>query len=252
MCGLSRTTNVSPDGRRKQLPWPSLEGFVEGLGDSIPVALGIATYGVVFGMLAAGAGLEALDVLVMSALVFSGSAQFAGLPMLFGGAGPAELFTATWMLSLRHLVMGVSLAPLLAGQSMAWRLVLAFGLNDESYGLTTAHMARSGFAPGYMLGAGAATFVSWLGSTVAGTVLAGATALSGGTPISARRGLSFAFPAVFIALLVPQVRGRPAVAALVGAIAASAVVSPFLGVGGRVLVGALAAALGGGWLERAR
>lgn len=247
-----KVPSASPGNRRRQLPSPSLEGSVEGLKDSVPAAVGIAAYGLFFGVLAARAGLTGLDVLVMSALVFSGSAQFAGLPMLSGGAGPGELFAATWMLSLRHLVMGISLAPRMVGQPLARRLVLAFGLNDESYALTTARMARSGFAPGYMLAAGMATLASWVGSTVAGTVLAGAQALSSAAADSARWGLDFAFPAVFIALLAPQLRGRAAAAALVGAVVASAAAAPFVDTGGRVLAGALGAAVGGACSERAR
>lgn len=234
--------------------WNLTQGLVgsfrQGLLDSVPVASGIAAYGIVFGTLSADAGLSALDVLAMSALVFSGSAQFAGLPLLKAGVGPGQLFAATFMLSLRHLVMGLSLAPMVKGRPLLQRLVLAFCLNDESYGLTTARAVRTGFSPGYLLATGAATFAAWVGSTVTGAVLARAFAFSGATADPARWGLDFAFPAVFIALLVPQVRGRASMAAAAAGMAAGLGAAPFLDTGGLVLAGAVAAGAVWAYLDR--
>lgn len=218
--------------------------FVRALTDSIPVAAGIGTYGAVFGSLAHQAGLTFSATLAMSALVFSGTAQFAALPLLQAAVQPGQLFVTTFLLSLRHLVMGLSLAPQLGRVKPAHRLVLAYGMNDESYSLTTSHAARHGFHPGYMLGTGLATFIAWTASSAAGALLGGVVT------DPARWGLDFAFPAVFIALLVPLARGRAGVAAaLAGALVAVAA-GPLLRGGGHILAGALAAAVVGGIVDR--
>ena len=218
--------------------------MLQALLDSIPVALGIATYGVVFGALARQAGLTLLDSLGMSALVFSGSAQFVALPLLQAGVGPAELFVTALLVSLRHLVMGLSLGPRVRGLAFGHRLVLAFGLNDEAYGLTTWHASRHGFNPAYMRGAGLATFLAWTTGTAAGA------AFGAILPDPARWGLDFAFTAVFIALLVPQVKGKAGLAAAVAGGLTAVLSAPLLGGGGQVLAGALAAAAVGGILDR--
>lgn len=216
----------------------------DALRDAVPVAFSIATYGVVFGALAHQVGLGVFDVLAMSALVFSGSAQFIALPLLHAGVGPLDLFLTTLVLSLRHLVMGVSLAPHLRQVPLGWRMLLAHGLNDEAYALTTGHAARVGFHPTYMLGSSLATFLAWMVGTATGALL-------GSTVTQPEKwGLDFAFPAVFIALLVPQVKGRAGTAAAIVASAVALGAAPLLGSGGAVLAAALAAAGVGGVLSR--
>lgn len=216
----------------------------DALKDAWPVALSIATYGIVFGALARQAGLGIVEVLAMSMLVFSGAAQFVALPLWQAGAGPLELFLTTLLLSLRHLVMGLSLAPHMRGVRLGWRMLLAHGLNDEAYAVTTARVARSGFQPKYMLGTGLATFVAWaIGSAVG--VYAGSAMTNPG-----KWGLDFAFPAVFIALLVPQIAGRIGVVATIVAGVVALLAAPLVGSGGAVLIAALAAAGVGGVLSR--
>lgn len=218
--------------------------FLEALADSLPVSLSIAIYGVVFGALARQAGFATVEVLAMSALVLSGSAQFVGLPLLQAGAGPVELFLTTFLLSLRHLVMGLSLAPRVRRLHLAYRSLLACGLNDEAYALTTGRTARRGFHPSYMLGTGVATCLAWVGGTVLGTLPARIVV------DPHRWGFDFAFPAVLIALLVPQVRGRAGLAAVVAGGAVAVLAVPRLGTGVSVLAAALAAGLAGGALDR--
>lgn len=214
------------------------------LKDALPVAISIATYGVVFGALAHQVGLGVFDVLAMSALVFSGSAQFIALPLLQAGVGPFDLFLTTLMLSLRHLVMGLSLAPHLRKVPLGWRMLLAHGLNDEAYALTTGQAARVGFHPTYMLGSSLATFLAWMVGTATGALLGGAVAHP------EKWGLDFAFPAVFIALLAPQVKGRAGIAAAVAASLVALLTAPLFGSGISVLAAALTAAGVGGVLSR--
>lgn len=217
--------------------------FAGALRDAIPIAAGIAFYGAVFGGLARQAGLSPQAALAMSLLVFSGSAQFVALPMLQAGTGPVALFLTAFLLGLRHLAMGLSLAPHLSGMGLARRCLLAYGLNDEAYALAMGHAARAGFSVAYLSGAALATFVSWMGGTALGALLGGVL------PDPRQWGLDFAFPAVFLALLVPQVRGRAGVVATVAAVLTALAVRPLLGSGIAVLAGALVGAGMGGLLD---
>ncbi|MDI7250530.1 MAG: AzlC family ABC transporter permease [Bacillota bacterium] len=205
---------------------------------------GIATYGAVFGSLAHQAGLTFPVTVAMSALVFSGTAQFAALPLLQAAVGPQQLFVTAFLLSLRHLAMGLSLAPQLRSLKPGHRLVLAHGMNDESYALTVSHAARHGFDARYMLGTGLATFIAWTASTAAGTLLGGVVTDPAGWD------LDFAFPAVFIALLVPLADGRAGVAAAITGALMALAAGPLLAGGGHILAGALAAAVVGGIVDR--
>lgn len=216
----------------------------DALKDSLPVDMGIVVYAVVFGALAHQVGLSVFEVLAMSALVFSGSAQFITLPLLQAGAGPLQLFMTTFLLSLRHLVMGLSLAPHLRKVRLGWRMLLAHSLCDESYALTTGHAARVGFSPTYMLGSGLATVLAWTSGTAVGAFLGSAVT------DPQEWGLDFAFPAVFIALLAPQIKGRAGIAATIAASLVALVTAPYFGTGGSVLAAAFVAAGVGGMLSR--
>ena len=97
---------------------------------------------------------------------------------------------------------------------------------------------RRRFDVGVLLGAGLVLYVAWNAGTGLG-VLGGSFL---GDP--GRLGLDAAFPALFLALLAPQLRGRRAVAAaLVGAALAFALV-PFVPQGLPIVAASAAALLG--------
>ncbi len=178
-----------------------LKGFRSGLKEGIPLAFSIFAYGLVFGVLARQAGLTYWETVLMSGVVFAGSSQFVAVSMIAAGAATGQIILATLLLNLRHLLMGASLAPYLAGVK-PWKLaLLAHGLNDEAYVLSITRFQRLGGSATYFLGAGTATFLGWFLSSA----LAGAVGNLLGDP--QRFGLDFAFLGAFIGLLVPQLKG---------------------------------------------
>ncbi|MCR4427400.1 MAG: AzlC family ABC transporter permease [Firmicutes bacterium] len=190
--------------------------FVEGLRDSAPLALSIAAYGLVYGVVAAQSGMSLADVIFADIVVFSGSAQLVAVEMIRANASVFAVFSATLVMSLRHLLMGLSLAPRVRHVSRAPRCILAYLLNDESYALMISRTGGTQFPLGYAFGVGLATWLSWLAGTVAGACG------SLGMPDPGRFGLDFAFVAVFLALLVLQLKDRTTLlAALGGGIAAA-------------------------------
>ena len=106
---------------------PVPQAIRQGLLQTAPLAASVFTYGLVFGALSRQAGLSTLQALLMSALVYAGSAQFLALGMLTTGATALPVIISTLIVNLRHLLMGASLAPYLKGER-PWRLaVLAAG-----------------------------------------------------------------------------------------------------------------------------
>lgn len=175
-------------------------------------------FGVSFGVLARAEGFDAVATIVFSATTFAGSAQFATVSVLGDGGTVLAAILAAVLLNARYLAIGFSAAGALAGGKLA-RLIEAQLVVDETWALSN----RGGgeFDRGILLGAGMMLFAAWNGGTAIG-VLAG-DAL--GDPESL--GLDAAFPAVFLALLVAQLRSRDAVvAALAGAVIALVLV-PF-------------------------
>ena len=201
-----------------------------GLRLAVPFALAVAAFGLAFGALARTAGLSPLMVFVMSATTFAGSAQFAAISVLRDGSAAAAIVAAI-LLNGRYLPMGIASSSAIRG---AWwkRLLAAQLVVDESWAI--GHRGDGTFDPRRLLGAGALVYVAWVLSSTIGAV--------GGAFLGDPRalGLDGAFPALFLALLWPQIRGRrAALAAALGA-AIAIVTSTFAPPGVPIIAATLA------------
>lgn len=186
--------------------------YRDGARAALAVAATVWFFGASFGLVARAAGMGVVAPLVMSATTFAGSAQFAVTSILGAGGGAAAAIAAAVLLNARYAPISISVAPLFHGRPLR-RLLESQLIVDESWALSSRGGGR--FDRRLLLGAGLLLYVSWISGTAVG-VLAG-DAL--GDPKDL--GLDGAFPALFLALLAPQLRApRAAMAAAVGAVIA--------------------------------
>jgi 4-azaleucine resistance transporter AzlC len=200
-----------------------------------PIGVAALAFGVTFGVLAREAGMEALAALIMSATTFAGSAQFAAASILGAGGGVAAAVAAAALLNARYAPISLSVAPEFQG-SPARRLVESQLIVDESWAISRRPDGR--YDRRLLVGAGLVLYACWVGGTSVGAAAGEAL----GDPESL--GLDAAFPALFLALLVPQVRGRRALAAAVAGAAIALALLP-LTPAGVPIVAASAACLFG-------
>ncbi len=227
---------VWPDRRRE---------FLHGARDTVPLLLGAAPFGLIFGALAAGSALGTGGALAMSALVFAGSAQFIALSLLGSGTSGLIVVLTTLVVNLRHVLYSASLQPQVARLPQRWRLLLAFWLTDETYAVVYHRYARDDGAPfkhWYTAGSGAIMYVNWLGWTAAGAWLGQSS------PALAHLGLEFALVATFVGIVVPLLRDAPSIAASLTA-AAVALLARDLPYKLSLLAAAFAGVLVGVWLD---
>lgn len=177
----------------------------------LPLWLGVVPFGLAYAVIARDAGLSLVETQALSVLVFAGSAQVSAAGLFARGAGGLEIVLTTFLLNVRHVLYGVSLARDI-DMSPRQRIVGAYFLTDEAYGVAVARRARSF---GFLLGAELSLFFSWNVSTLAGALLGGVI------PDPERIGVDFVFPVAFLALLVPLLRRRVdvLVAVVAGAVA---------------------------------
>jgi 4-azaleucine resistance transporter AzlC len=201
-----------------------------------PFAVAVGLFGVSFGVLAATPGsLGAVPAIVMSAITFAGSAQFAAVSVIAAGGGPAAAILAALLLNARYLPIGISIARFLTGGRLR-RFVQSQLVVDESWAI--ASRGGGEFDAQRLVGAGTVLWLAWVGGTVIGVL--GGEAL--GDPVAL--GIDAAFPALFLALLVPQLTSRlSVVAALLGAAIALARV-PVAPPGVPIVAAAFAALIG--------
>lgn len=204
-----------------------------------PIGLAAGLFALSFGVLARTSGMGWTAPLVMSATTFAGSAQFAVVSVLSNGGSALAAILAAVMLNARYAPIGISIASWFRG-SVPKRAVQSQLIVDESWAMTVRR--KGGFDLQVFLGAGLLLYVFWISGTVAGLLLGNVI----GDPNSL--GIDAAFPALFLALLVPQLHGRLHVsAALLGA-GIALVLVPFTPAGIPIVAGAAAAILG--WWQR--
>jgi predicted branched-subunit amino acid permease len=172
---------------------------------------------------------------VMSMTTFAGSAQFAAASVLGAGGSAATAIVAALLLNARYAPIGVTVAPWLEGG--AWsRLLHAHLIVDESWAVAAEGHGR--WNPRVLVAAGLGIWIAWVSGTILGVAFGNIV----GDPN--RLGLDAAFPALFLALLAPQVRRRvPRIAAILGA-AIGLALTPFTPAGVPIVAASGACLLG--------
>jgi predicted branched-subunit amino acid permease len=216
---------------------PARERVIAGLRAGLPYGAASLLLGLSFGVLAR-AVMGPVATIVMSTIVFAGSAQFAALAVLSAGGGAAAAIVAGALLNLRFVPMGIAIAPSLRAGPLG-RALRGQALLDASWALANRGGGR--FDIEYLLGSTLAQYPAWVGGTVLGVLASGLI----GNPRSL--GLDAIFPAFFLGLLVAELRrpqARP-VAAL-GAVIAL-VLTPLTPAGVPIIVVAAAVFVAAGW-----
>jgi 4-azaleucine resistance transporter AzlC len=209
--------------------------YREGARLIAPIAVAAAAFGASFGILARAADFDPLAAIVMSATTFAGSAQFAVVSTLDSGGAVAAAIVAAVLLNARYAPISVSVAPYFGG-SRARRLLESQLIVDESW--VVSRRADGSFDRHILVGAGLVLYVVWTGSTAVGAFVGEAIA------DPATLGLDAAFPALFLALLVPQLATRRALVTAVLAGAIALVLIPFTPAGVPIIAASSACLLG--------
>ena len=200
-----------------------------------PIAVAALVFGISFGLLARSAGMGVVAPIVMSATTFAGSAQFAAASIL-GDAGSAlAAIAAAVLLNARYAPLSIAVAPGFEG-SPSRRLLESQMIVDESWAVSARPGGR--FDVTVLVGAGLLLYPCWVGGTALG-VFAGDLL---GDP--ARLGLDAAFPALFLALLVAQIRSRRTLASAVAGSAIALALLPFAAPGVPIVAASGACLLG--------
>ena len=177
-------------------------GAVAGARKSISLSVGVFAYGTAFGVLARQTGLTFLESLVMSTTVCAGSAQLVVLELWTDPLPMLAIILTTFVVNLRHVLMGAALHPWFSRLSAYRMYSSAFFLGDENWALTMGELSRGRIDMAFLMGSGLTLSVTWVGATVFG-YLAGMLLQN-----PAQFGLDFAFPAVVIALLASLWKGK--------------------------------------------
>jgi 4-azaleucine resistance transporter AzlC len=196
--------------------------MIVGAKGVLPILVGVIPFGLVAGAAVAQAGFGIPETIGMSVVVFAGASQIAATTLFSGGAPLWVALLTALIINARMFIYSVSIAPLL-GQAPAWlRPILGYMLVDQNYAstMTEGRFREDVDVIWYYFGGGAALWVVWQISSIAGTLA--------GPFIPASWGLEFAVPLVFLAMLAPAIKDSTAVGVAIVTGIAAAVLVPLM------------------------
>ena len=188
--------------------------FFEGAKDTFPLVVGAIPFGIIFGTLSATAGLSFGATMGMSLFVFAGSSQFVCVGLVTAGTAWPMIVLTTFVVNLRHMLYGATMVPFYKNLNPFWKMVLAFGLTDETFAVAISRYTQTDGVRGkqyYNLGSMVFMYTNWNMCTLIG-LTAGKT-----FPGISQWGLDFAMPATFIGIVIPYLVSKPMWASVVAA-----------------------------------
>lgn len=182
--------------RRKVTLTP--QGALRGGRRLLPIAVLTIPFGIAFGVAAMEHGLTISQAIFMSALVFSGAAQFAALdfwqaPLAFGA-----LTMVVLALSARHVIMGAALSPWLNQLPLNKRILALSYMSNPNFADSQRAFQDGEQDVGVLLGGGLILWASWVCGTAIGAL--------GGELIGdpATFGIDVVMPCFFAAVVAGQ------------------------------------------------
>lgn len=171
--------------------------FRDGLTAGLPVFIGYFPIAITFGLMAASMNITLWQTMAFSVFVFAGASQFVGLGMVQAGIGAGEIGLTVFLLNFRHFLMSSAVSSK-TSFSRALIPVIAFGITDETFAVASLQEKR--LSEKFMLALNFTAYAGWVSGTLAGFIA--------GDFLSAmlRESMAICLYAMFIAILVPQVR----------------------------------------------
>lgn len=192
--------------------------FWKGFADGAPFILVVAPFAMLFGVLSTEAGLNVLETLAFSAVVFAGAAQFTALQLMQEDAPTIVILASALAVNLRVAMYSASLTPWIGAAPFWQRAVAAYFTVDQSFACSVAQFEKEPDMTvpqrmGYFSGVLVPIVPTWYVSTIVGALV--------GTKVPESWALDFALPIAFLAMVAPMLRTGPHVFAALVAIAVS-------------------------------
>ena len=164
---------------------------------TLPVLAGFSFLGIAFGILMTAKGYAAGWAILMSLVVFAGSAQYLALTFLTLPFTPLNAFLLTLLVNSRHLFYGLSLLDKYRAAGR-FKPYLIFGLCDETFSIVcSANPPEDVDENWFRFFITALNHSYWVLGTAAGSLLGAVLAMD-------LAGMDFALTALFVVIFIGQ------------------------------------------------
>ena len=175
------------------------------------------------GVAMVNSGLSTFEALLMGVIVFAGSSQLAAIPLMASGAPMWVVLATGFCVNLRFVVFSAHLRPYVMHLPLGERLLTGYLITDLTYVQFTHRYPQPGTdetqqraQQAYLAGNCGVTWVSWVGFSVLGILLASLIPISWGlgfAGILALLGILFSLASSPLRWVSAGVAGTAAVAA---------------------------------------
>jgi len=170
----------------------------DGFKDGFPIIMGFIPIAMAFGILCKTAEISLLESLGFSMIVFAGASQFIAVNLLIAGAGIGEIIFTTLLVNFRHFLFAASLSPKMTKDMKNTVPLIAFGLTDEIF--SVASLKTKDLSKEYMITLESCAYFALAIGTAMGFILGGIL------PASVQLSMGIALYALFVAILVPEMK----------------------------------------------
>ena len=186
--------------RKTSVPAASNGGtFHEGFKDGLPIGLGYLSVSFSFGILAVASGLSWWQAGLVSLTNITSAGQVAGVGIMTASGGLIEMMISQIVINLRYSLMAISLSQKTdSSMSTLKRLLLAYGLTDEIFGVSVSKKHDVGSK--YFFGLTVLPVIGWVLGTLLGALLGGIF------PEFLTNALAVGIYGMFISIVIPKVK----------------------------------------------
>lgn len=191
--------------------------FQYGLKRGFPIALGYLPVSFTFGLMAVSGGLPVWMTVFISMSNLTSAGQFAGTNLILSGAGFLEITLTTLIINIRYMLMSLSLTQRLdLSMSLPKRLLISFGVTDETFTVASMEQGRLSFQ--YLTGLMIGPFFGWSLGTLLGASICSTL------PESLSSAMGIALYGMFIAIILPPAKeSKPITSIIVLSVAAACI-----------------------------
>lgn len=169
--------------------------FREGIKKGIPIGIGYLSVSITFGMIAARGGLDVSTAVLISMANLTSAGQFAGVDLILNNAIYMELALTIFIINIRYTLMSFAISQKLEKTSLIKRMIIAFGITDETYTLASVEEGKINYK--FMFGLILIPYLGWALGTFIGAI---STEFM---PANLQDALGIALYGMFLAIIIP-------------------------------------------------
>lgn len=191
------TTNNDTESSKYLHEDSSLHLFRAGVFACLPTILGYWSIGFAAGAIGVLAGFSILNIGLLAAFLYAGSAQFMFYSLHAAGAGIVPIVLGVLLINMRYMLMSSYMAMYFTQANALEKFIGGALLTDETFGVAAQYAGRNGSLPfAWLLGLNLTAWLNWIVANLIGALLAAFL------PASLTDGLSFSLVSMFIGLLL--------------------------------------------------